>query len=195
MRVKKTVQIEPTTTNIVAAEAFGISGVRKFELFDLEIPTDWDVLYITGESGSGKTSIARELRMGEPQQIYPEKIICEGLNLPLEKSLEVLSAVGLSDATAFLSTYENLSDSQQARFRIAYEVVNTTGTVFVDEFLSTLDRETAKPVAYAIQKFVRKFNRKLVCITAHNDLEAYLKPDYTITATAYPRAFKVTKAL
>lgn len=195
MKVKKTVYVEPNTTNIAAAEAFGISGMREFELFNLEIPTDWDVLYITGESGSGKTSIARELGMGEPQQIDTKKIICEGLNLPLKESLEVLSAVGLSDASAFLTTYENLSDSQQARFRIAYEVVNTTGIVFVDEFLSTLDRETAKPVAYAVQKFVRRLNRKLVCITAHNDLEPYLKPDYTITGTAYPSTFKVTKVV
>ena len=48
-----------TTSNIT--EAFGIGTGYTKKICSISIPTNFQILYITGESGSGKTSILKEL--------------------------------------------------------------------------------------------------------------------------------------
>ena len=59
--------------------------------------------------------------------------------------------------------------------------------------MSTLDRKTAKAVAYCIQKAVRSFGKRAVFITAHDDLSDYLMPDYIIRGKSFPSNFVVEK--
>ncbi len=60
-----------------------------------------------------------------------------------------------------------------------------------DEFLSTLDRETAKSMAYLIQKLVRQKNIKVILTTAHADLKHYLGADLLIEGYAFPERFVI----
>jgi ABC-type ATPase with predicted acetyltransferase domain len=74
----------------------------------------------------------------------------ETVSKTLEEALELLSRVGLNDAFLFLRTYDQLSDGQKYRKMIE------SGAQFwiLDEFAATLDRDTAKIVAYNLQKIL-----------------------------------------
>lgn len=105
----------------------------------------------------------------------------------------MLTLVGISDATMFVNYYDNLSDSQQARVRIMLELISEKDVILIDEFLSTLDRETAKSVAYCVQKAIRSLNKKAILVTAHDDLEDYIQPTYTIRGKSFPSEFSIHK--
>jgi ABC-type ATPase with predicted acetyltransferase domain len=51
---------------------------------------------------------------------------------------------------------------------------------FADEFCSTLDRDTAKIVAFNIQKIAREERRGVFAATTHTDLFQDLKPSIHI---------------
>lgn len=195
MHINKEYILQPCDEANMITEAFGIDAGYVRKICDMDIPDNWNILYITGESGSGKTTIAREII---PNYI-PEKIPDTPLFLWLGngkeeqmKMLSILTLVGISDATMFISTYSQLSDSQQARARIALELINNDkDTIVVDEFLSTLDRKTAQAVAFCIQKAVRKLGKNGIFITAHDDLEDFLMPDCVIEGKSFPSKFFV----
>lgn len=197
MLIEKSFIINPPEESNLITEAFGIDSGYKNDICNISIDNDWDVLYITGESGSGKTTIAKEIIGDYKNEKIPFDVplfLWYGESEDSQiRAVKDLSDVGISDATMFLSTYNQLSDSQQARCRIFLEIASSKQTVFVDEFLSTLDRETAKSVAFCIQKSIRKHNKKAIFVTAHNDLEDYIQPTYTIVGTAFPSNFSVNK--
>ncbi|MDH5483396.1 MAG: hypothetical protein OEY22_11070 [Candidatus Bathyarchaeota archaeon] len=70
----------------------------------------------------------------------------------VEEAMELLSRVGLNDAFLFLRTYDQLSDGQKYHYRIAKLVEGDKQWWLMDEFAATLDRDTAKIVAYNLQK-------------------------------------------
>lgn len=189
MKIKKTFLIEPDEQANEITEAFGIDSGYENKVVDIELPDDFEIMYITGESGSGKSTILKELAT-IPDIEIPNTHLFEWGDKQKE-TLRILTLVGLGDAVLFLSKYNQLSDSQQARARISLQLINDLDVLVVDEFLSTLDRETAKSVAYCIQKVVRKMGKKAIFVTAHNDLENYLKPDVLITGKAFPSAWEV----
>lgn len=186
----------PPSANMIT-EAFGIDGGYTKQICDMDIPDEYTILYITGESGSGKSVILNEMFPDYKSELIPEKkpLFLWGGDSQNQQmaTLRILTLVGISDATLFINTYDRLSDSQKARARIALELMSNKQTIVVDEFLSTLDRKTAKPVAYCIQKAIRRMGKKLVVATAHDDLTEYLKPTYVITGHSFPSEFTCEK--
>jgi ABC-type ATPase with predicted acetyltransferase domain len=175
------------------AEAFGIhSGLEKVVVNDLEIPDDYQILFITGESGSGKSTILNKLGKATLIDI-PKTSICDWGN-DQKETLHILSMVGLGDASLFLNTYEELSDSQKARARMAKMILDGNKTLIIDEFLSTLDRKTAKAVAYMFGKNVRRLGLRALLASAHSDLIHYLQPEIVVCGSAFPSSFSVTVA-
>lgn len=166
--------------SLFITEAFGINDGFKRKLYDIDIPKFDNLVFITGESGSGKTHIMKQC-FGEQTTTEFDKStpIFKLVSDDEEEALRWLSFIGLGDALVFPLTYSQLSDSQQKRFEIIMAVLNND-LVIIDEFLSTLDRKTAKGVAYAFQKMIRKLGKKAVVVTAHDDLEDYLMPDVVI---------------
>lgn len=192
MKIKKDFILDiPDGENLIT-ESFGLSTGRKFSICDIEVPDEYSVLLIKGESGSGKTTILKEM--------FPDNQTIAVPNKPLylwagdsvknqQKAISIFTSCGLSDAVQFVSKYEQLSDSQRARADIALQIISGKKIIIVDEFLSTLDRKTAKATAYCIQKYIRKIGLKLVATTAHDDLAEYLLPDVEIVGKAYPSRF------
>jgi ABC-type ATPase with predicted acetyltransferase domain len=86
-----------------------------------------NIVYITGDSGSGKSVLLRAIRADLGKEaidlsevaVDPEKTLIETVGAPVEQGLELLSKVGLNDAFLFLRTYSQLSDGQKYRYRIA----------------------------------------------------------------------------
>ena len=86
----------------------------------------------------------------------PNKPLIETVRRTVEEGLELGGKVGLNDAFLFLSTFEQLSDGQKYRYRIAKMMESKAQFWIMDEFAAALDRDTAKIVAFNVQKLARQ---------------------------------------
>jgi energy-coupling factor transporter ATP-binding protein EcfA2 len=106
--------------------------------------------------------------------------LVETVGKTLEEALELLSRVGLNDAFLFLRTYEQLSDGQKYRYKIAKMIESGAQFWILDEFAATLDRDTAKIVAFNLQKLARQQGKAVLAATTHTDLFEDLNPSVHI---------------
>jgi ABC-type ATPase with predicted acetyltransferase domain len=182
---------KPTPRSLVVAEAFGlgIDEVQKFKVLDAELKIGpQDIVYITGDSGSGKSVLLRSIRadLGEEAidlsevTVDPDKPLIETVGATVEQGLELLSKVGLNDAFLFLRTYSQLSDGQKYRYRIAKLIESGKQWWIMDEFAAVLDRDAAKIIAYNLQKLARQQGKAVIAATTHSDLFEDLKPSVLI---------------
>jgi len=177
-----------TDRTISVAEAFGL-GIDEFQqhvIYDnvtLKIGPK-DIVYITGESGSGKSALLKELQQELAPSVVniadvavdPSKPLIESVGRTFEEGLELLSRVGLNDAFLFVRRFEQLSDGQKYRFRLAKVIESGKQYWVADEFCATLDRDTAKIVAYNVQKLARELGKAVLVATTHTDLFRDLQP-------------------
>jgi GNAT superfamily N-acetyltransferase len=108
------------------------------------------------------------------------KPLIETVGKTLEEGLELLSKIGLNDAFLFLRSYEQLSDGQKYRYKIAKMMESKAQFWVMDEFVATLDRDTAKIVAYNLQKLARQQTKAVLAATTHTDLFEDLNPSVHI---------------
>jgi ABC-type lipoprotein export system ATPase subunit len=187
---------QPTQRVLAVAESFGLGldQRHRFVIYDnveLKI-SPRGIVYITGESGSGKSALLKALENDiktdmnqiaiNISNIKPPKNqpIIETVGTTTEQALELLSRVGLNDAFLFLRTYSQLSDGQKYRYRTAKLIETGAQFWILDEFAATLDRDTAKITAYNIQKLARQHNKAIIAATTHTDLFADLQPSVHI---------------
>ena len=182
--------ITPRTLAVAEAFGLGVDKTRTQILYDniqLHIGPR-DIVYITGESGSGKSILLKHLeKLLAPdtfniRQIHVEctKPLIDTVGKTVEEGLELLSRVGLNDAFLFIRKYSQLSDGQKYRYRIAKLIEADRQYWIMDEFCSTLDRDTAKIVAYNVQKLARQEGKTVLAATTHTDLFEDLKPSVHI---------------
>ena len=180
-----------TLRSLVVAEAFGlgIDEAQKFKVLDAELKIGLkDIVYITGDSGSGKSVLLRAIRadLGEEAvdlsevAVDSDKPLIETVGATVEEGLELLSKVGLNDAFLFLRTYSQLSDGQKYRYRIAKLIESGKQWWLMDEFAACLDRDTAKIIAFNLQKIARQQGKAVIAATTHNDLEEDLNPNVLV---------------
>jgi len=182
-----------TDRTVAVAEAFGlgISDFQKHVLYDdveLKIGSQ-DIVYVTGDSGSGKSVLLKAVcgdlnpveaaRMSDVE-VDPEKPLIDTVGDSVTEGLKLLSKVGLNDAFLFVRRYSQLSDGQKYRYRLAKLIESGAQWWIMDEFCATLDRETAKIVAFNVQKLARKLGKAVVAATTHTDLFEDLAPSVHI---------------
>lgn len=175
------------------AESFGIGlDDKEFVIFDnLELMVkQGDVVYITGQSGSGKSLLLKELekQMGErgKRVINLDHVQLEDTPLidqigkDTNDAIRILGTAGINDAYLYARRPSELSDGQRYRFRLA-KAIETGADVWVaDEFMAVLDRTAAKVIAYSIQKTARNMGATVVVATTHTDMVKDLGPDLYI---------------
>ncbi len=180
-----------TPRSLVVAEAFGlgIDEAQRFKVLDAELKIGpKDITYITGDSGSGKSVLLRAIRadLGDEAidltevAVDPDKPLIETVGATVEQALELLSKVGLNDAFLFLRSYSQLSDGQKYRYRIAKMIESKAKFFLCDEFCACLDRDTAKIIAYNLQKIARQQGKAVIAATTHSDLQEDLKPSVLV---------------
>jgi len=182
--------MSPRTVAVAEAFGLGIDEEKEFQIYDnveLKIGPK-DVVYLTGDSGSGKSVLLKAIKRDLGSEAVdmadihpdPDKPLIETVGETVEQCLELLSRVGLNDAFLFLRKYSQLSDGQKYRYRIAKLVESGRQWWIMDEFCSTLDRDTAKIVAFNLQKITRKEGKAVIAATTHTDLLGDLNPSVHI---------------
>ncbi|MEM4383593.1 MAG: GNAT family N-acetyltransferase [Candidatus Caldarchaeum sp.] len=172
----------------------GLEEVRLpvYQKVEVEVEPG-DVVYVTGESGGGKSLLLRHLaaEMEKHPDFAPvitswnikvkrDRPLIDLVGGDVYQAVETLSAAGLSDVFTWFRCFDELSDGQRMRFIFAKALDSGAKTVVLDEFCSSLDRETAKATAYTIQRLARKRKLTLVAATAVNDLLEDLNPSLYI---------------
>jgi len=149
---------------------------------DINIPENWQVGLIVGKSGTGKTTIAKEL--------FPDSYItnftyqAESIldDMPQDKSVEEITSafnsVGFSSPPSWLKPYSALSNGQKMRVDLANAILSDKELFVFDEFTSVVDRSVAQIGSFAMQKAIRKTSKKFIAVTCHFDVEDWLLPDW-----------------
>lgn len=168
----------------------GMFDVDKNEIikeFNINIPIEdmnWNIGVIVGSSGTGKTTIAKE--------VFKDYLLFDGFEWDNSKTIidnfdskytpseitEILSKVGFSSPPDWLKPFNVLSNGQKMRVELAKLILENDKPIIYDEFTSVVDRQVAQIGSYAIQKYVRKQNKKFIAVSCHYDIIDWLEPDW-----------------
>lgn len=140
----------------------------------------WNVGLIVGASGCGKSTIARNVFGEMPALEWKATSVIDDFakNLSIEDISQTCSAVGFNTIPAWMRPYHVLSTGEKFRVDIARRMLELADPIVVDEFTSVVDRQVAQIGAHAVQKYVRKHNRKFVAVSCHYDILDWLNPDW-----------------
>lgn len=188
-----TASVERSDRVLEVAEAFGLGlDDKEFVVFDkqpIEIQPG-DVVYVTGQSGSGKSTVLRELKplMAElgfsvvdiDTIAFKDCPLIDQIGTDTNDALRLLSIAGLNDAYLFIRKPSELSDGQRYRFRLAKLIESKAQVWVADEFLAVVDRDTAKVIAFNMSRIARKVGATLIVATTHSDLRDDLAPSVFI---------------
>lgn len=142
---------------------------------------NWNIGVICGNSGSGKSTILKSL--GEPknaQYDYSKCIISQFQNMSEHDACELLCSVGLSSVPIWLHKPNELSNGEKARLDLCSILANAKNNeiILFDEFSSVVNRPCAKSMSFALQRYIREKNLKIILASCHFDIIEWLNPDW-----------------
>lgn len=164
------IQTETKTTTDIE---FNLSEAKNF---------NWNIGVIYGNSGSGKTSILKKMGKINKVEFNNGKSVISNFDwLTPEDASDLLSSMGLSSVPSWLRPFHLLSNGEQYRAELAYKVgkAKDNEVILIDEFTSVVDRDVAKAMSFALQKYIRKTNKKIILASCHYDIMEWIMPDWT----------------
>ena len=166
---------------------------------DVELPIEedlegkgegWQIGAIVGPSGSGKSSILRELKRQHwgidfnprwPKGVPVITALTDGSG-DYAKATAALAAVGLGSVPSWLRPRNVLSMGEGFRADMARMLLSqkeARSRVMLDEFTSVLDRQVAQIGAQAFAKaWRREPGRRIIVFSCHYDILDWLQPDW-----------------
>jgi ABC-type lipoprotein export system ATPase subunit/GNAT superfamily N-acetyltransferase len=142
---------------------------------------DWNIGVIYGGSGTGKTTLLKEFgEITVDNFDYEKPLISNFYWLNPEEATFLLSAMGLASVPTWLRPFRLLSNGEQYRASLAYKIgkAKQNEVVLIDEYTSVVDRDVAKAMSNAVQKYIRKNNKKIILASCHFDIMDWLLPDW-----------------
>ena len=168
-------------------EAFDIQNKSESNVIveaNLEnLPKEWNIGVVYGGSGTGKTTILKNYFKKEMDKSYfdnSKSLISNFDWLEPKDATFLLSAMGLSSVPTWLRPFNTLSNGEQYRANLAYIVgsASENEVILIDEYTSVVDRDVAKAMSNALQKYIRRTNKKIVLASCHFDIMEWLQPDW-----------------
>lgn len=158
--------------------------------FDAE---PWSVGLIVGPSGAGKSTIAREA-FGKNVDVklkWTAGSVIDDFDkkYSIQEIAKVCSAVGFNTIPSWMRPFSVLSTGEKFRVELARRLMECADPVMVDEFTSVVDRQVAQIGSHAVQKYIRRNNRKFVAVSCHYDIIEWLQPDWVLEPAHNPVKF------
>jgi ABC-type transporter Mla maintaining outer membrane lipid asymmetry ATPase subunit MlaF len=164
---------------------FDLSSEKIAEKFSGTIDIenrDWNIGVIYGASGTGKSSVIKELWPNEyiDHFSWKKKSILD--DMPKAKGVkeitQAFNAVGFSSPPSWLKPYSVLSTGEKMRVDLARAILEDRGLIVFDEFTSVVNRQVAKIGSMALAKAIRRAGKKFIAATCHYDILEWLEPDW-----------------
>ncbi len=173
---------------------------RASVAFSVDVPElseDWRIGLIVGPSGSGKSSVARQVfghsLYEEPAWPADRAVVdCFG-DLSAREITGLLTSVGFGSPPAWVRPFHVLSRGEQFRCHLARAMAlamtqarrvasGERPLVVFDEFTSVVDRTVAKVGSAAIARSIREGHTpcRFVAVTCHYDVAEWLEPDWVV---------------
>lgn len=148
----------------------------------LQLPIEWSIGAIVGRSGTGKTTIAREL-FDIFKTDYSQNSIVDEMpeNKTVEEIAKTFTNVGFSSPPSWLKTYDVLSNGEKMRVDLAKALLSNQEIICFDEFTSVVDRDVAKIVSMVVSKSIRREKKRFVAVSCHYDILEWLEPDWVFS--------------
>lgn len=164
---------------------FGLESNLVKERFtgSLDIDSnDWNIGVIYGASGTGKSTIAKQLFKESYVYSfeYGDKSVIDEMptNVDFDTITATFNNVGFSTVWSWIKPYSVLSDGEKMRVNIARALLEDRSTIAFDEFTSVVNRDVAKVSSFAISKAVKRTHKKFIAISCHDDILEWIEPDW-----------------
>lgn len=179
-------EVKPKKTFRVASVIgkFDLQSENIIEQFkgEINLPDNWQIGLIVGKSGTGKTTISKQLFPDSYITNYEYNAETVLDDMPKECSVEQITSafnsVGFSSPPSWLKPYSVLSNGQKMRVDLARAILEEQKFFVFDEFTSVVDRNVAQIGSYAMQKAIRKTDKQFIAVTCHFDVQDWLLPDW-----------------
>lgn len=132
---------------------------------EIPLPEKWNIGLIVGRSGTGKSTIARELfgdNIINGYEYTHESVLDD---MPAGASVQeicmTLNSVGFASPPSWLKPYAVLSNGEKMRCDLARAILEKRDLFVFDEFTSVVDRNIAKIGSLAMQKAIRRGGAKI----------------------------------
>lgn len=153
---------------------------------NIESFKDWNIGVICGASGSGKSTILKHLAkqknttIANPTFDSTKCLISNFDTMTPKDATMLLSQMGLASVPTWIRPFNVLSNGEQYRASLAKAVSDAKDgeIIFVDEYTSVVDRNVAMSMSNALQKYIRRANKKIILATCHYDIFDWLRPDW-----------------
>jgi ABC-type glutathione transport system ATPase component len=183
--ILKKSDIQPTFRVAKLMADFDVKSEHTTEHFvgQIEMPEGWRIGAIVGGSGTGKTTIAKE--------VFKDAYICNFEykahsvidDMPKGKSVDEIEkafyTVGFGSVPSWLKPYSALSNGEKMRVDLARALLEKD-TICFDEFTSVVDRDVAKTTCIAVNKAIHRENKRLIVVSCHYDILDWLTPDWVL---------------
>ncbi len=168
----------------MANECFDLpfDGTCKFYPFVLPKLPKHNILAVTGRSGSGKSTILKEVRKSVMSQPLPADefvakcFLSKGIS-PEEFAYRT-TKVGLDPEAVAFKKFGQLSEGEKFRVEVA---LNLHSNTIFDEFTSMVDRNVAETVSKGLKEIADKngYSNITLC-SCHKDFIQWVRPDLIV---------------
>ena len=163
---------------------------------EITYPEKWNIGVIVGGSGTGKTSIIKEIfpdYIGGGYEWTHSSVIDD---MPKSASVDEIEkmfyAAGFGSVPSWLKPYNVLSNGEKMRVELARAMLESDFIVF-DEFTSVVDRQVAQTASMAIHKAVHRMNKQFIAVTCHYDVLEWLQPDWVFDTNEMRCFFTISR--